>query len=191
MKKIKRPFFEQGTVKIAKELLGKYLTHTVNGKKLTGKIVETEAYSGHNDPGSHAYRSKTPRNTIMFGKPGIAYVYFCYGNHYLFNIVTQDEGKAGAVLIRALEPVTGIGQMEISRKSTGINLTNGPGKLTQALGIDKRHTGVDVTKTKIFVVDPEIIERKVIKSGPRIGIKTGLDKMWRFWIKGNEYVSVK
>ena len=154
-------------------------------------IVETEAYTGKNDPGSHAYKSRTLRNEPMFGPPGRAYVYFCYGNHYLFNIVTEKEGTAGAVLIRALEPKQGIETMKKLRKTNEIiKLTNGPGKLTQALAIGRDDNRTDLNGNELYVASGTSNQYK-IASGSRIGIKQGLVKKWRFWIKDNEYVSVK
>jgi DNA-3-methyladenine glycosylase len=154
-------------------------------------IVETEAYTGKADPGSHAYRRRTLRNEPMFGPPGRAYVYFCYGNHFLFNIVTEKQGTAGAVLIRALEPGAGMEIMKKLRKTNDIiKLSNGPGKLTQALAIDRKHNCADLSGDELFVANGPAKKHK-ISSGSRIGIKHGLDKKWRFWIKGNAYVSVR
>ncbi len=154
-------------------------------------ITETEAYTGKADPGSHAYRSRTKRNEPMFGPPGRAYVYFCYGNHFLFNIVTEKQGTAGAVLIRALEPVSGLGMMKKLRKTNDIiNLTNGPGKLTQALAIGPGQNTADLTGDDLYVAKGTARKFRTA-SGSRIGIKRGLEKKWRFWIKGSEYVSVK
>jgi DNA-3-methyladenine glycosylase len=126
----------------------------------------------------------------MYGPPAHAYVYFCYGNHFLFNIVTEKEGTAGAVLIRALEPVSGTGTMKKLRNNNEIiNLTSGPGKLTQAMAIDKKHNGLPLLKGEIYLA--EGTKKKFrISSGPRIGIKEGLHLNWRFWITDNEFVSV-
>jgi DNA-3-methyladenine glycosylase len=191
MKKLGRKFFEKETVAAAKSLLGKYLVRTCGkGGKIAGRIAEVEAYRGKDDPGSHAFRKRTPRNEVMFGAPGRAYVYFCYGNHYLFNIVTEKEGEAGAVLIRALEPAIGIETMMKRRRTKDLfSLTSGPAKLTQALGINKRQNRLDLTGKALYLAEGRK-ERFVIASGPRIGIKQGLDKMWRFWIKGSRFVSV-
>jgi DNA-3-methyladenine glycosylase len=151
--------------------------------------VETEAYKGKEDPGSHAFRKKTPRNEVMFGPPGRAYVYFCYGSHYLFNIVTEKEGEAGAVLIRGIEPEAGIDLMKIRRGTKDIfSLANGPAKLTQALAIDKRQNRLDLTGKGLYIAEGKK-EKFIIASGPRIGIKQGLHLKWRFWIKNNLHVS--
>jgi len=154
-------------------------------------IVETEAYTGKNDPGSHAYKRRTLRNEPMFGPPGRAYVYFCYGNHFLFNIVTEKQDTPGAVLIRALEPRAGVEIMKKLRKTKDeIKLTNGPGKLTQALAIDRNHNCADLRGDELFVA-PGPAKKYKISAGSRIGIKQGLDKKWRFWIKGSKFVSVR
>jgi DNA-3-methyladenine glycosylase len=157
---------------------------------MAGRIVEVEAYRGSDDPASHAYRGKTPRNAPMFGEPGHAYIYFTYGNHYCLNITTQQPGTAGAVLIRALHPLEGIRTMKRLRSRVPESeLTNGPGKLTKALGIDKSLNEVDVTKPgRLFVEDEDDDDFKIARSG-RIGIREGTDRMWRFYVAGNPYVS--
>ena len=185
--KLGRSFYSRKTDLVAKDLLGCILVHKFDGKKLSGRIVETEAYFGENDPGSHASRGMTPRNRIMFGKPGFAYVYFVYGNHYCLNFTTEPEGKAGAVLIRALEPLEGIEEMK-RRRGREDNLTNGPGRLTQALGITKEHNGTDLTGNEIYVLrgrKPEEIVRTT-----RIGLSNGKNLLLRFYIRGKKFVSV-
>lgn len=168
-------------MKVAKDLLGKILVHG----KCRGRIVETEAYC-ERDPASHSFCGKTKRNAPMFGPPGTAYVYFSYGNHWLFNVVTEPEGKAGAVLIRAIEPMEGIKVMMRRRKNP--NLTNGPARLTQAFGINGRHNSVFLNG-KLRIEDSR--ERWRIVSSKRIGIKKAVSKKWRFYIKGNKWVSRK
>jgi len=189
--RLTRKFFNRNSVVVAKELLGKILASNLGNKKVSGMIVETEAYRGDKDAGSHAYKKVTPRNKIMYGPPGHAYVYFCYGNHYLLNIVTESEGNPGAVLIRALEPVTNVKEMVKRRKvKDKRKLTNGPGKLTQALAIGKNENGLDVTKSnKLFLIDSRKRKKLKIISASRVGIKQGMDKKWRFYVKDNEYVS--
>ncbi|MBP7791677.1 MAG: DNA-3-methyladenine glycosylase [Candidatus Goldbacteria bacterium] len=189
--RLTRKFFNRNSVVVAKELLGKILASNLGNKKVSGMIVETEAYRGDKDAGSHAYKKVTPRNKIMYGPPGHAYVYFCYGNHYLLNIVTESEGNPGAVLIRALEPVTNVKEMVKRRKvKDKRKLTNGPGKLTQALAIGKNENGLDVTKSnKLFLIDSRKRKKFKIISASRVGIKQGMDKKWRFYVKDNEYVS--
>ncbi len=191
MKPLSRKFYERDTKEVAKDLLGKVLVHRTPKGVLKGKIVEVEAYYGENDPGSHAYKGKTPRNEIMYGLPGFAYVYFCYGNHWLLNVVTEKGGKAGAVLFRALEPLEGIEIMKENRKSKEIqNLTNGPGKLTQAFGINKKHNGLDLTKSNLFITRGKKENFEIVTT-TRIGIKRGKELPLRFYIKGNKFVSVK
>lgn len=185
--KLPRSFYSRKTEIVARDLLGCILVHEINGKKISGKIVETEAYLGENDPGSHASRGMTPRNKIMFGKPGVAYVYFIYGNHYCLNFVTEREGVAGAVLIRALEPLEGLEEM-MRRRGRKNNLTNGPGRLTQALGITRAHNGIDLTGDELYVLRGE--KPKEIVTTTRIGIREGADLKLRFYIKGNKFVSV-
>ena len=183
-------FYARNTVKVAPDLLGKYLVRLKDGERMAGRIVEVEAYRGSDDPASHAFRGLTPRNTPMFGDPGHAYVYFTYGNHYCLNITTQKAGTPGAVLLRALEPVEGIDVMKRLRPSIADSeLTNGPGKLTKALGIDKSLNEQDMTiRGPLFVANLGNYEFEVWCS-TRVGIREGLDRLWRFYIKGNPYVS--
>ncbi|MCX7698067.1 MAG: DNA-3-methyladenine glycosylase [Candidatus Goldbacteria bacterium] len=190
--RLKRSFFERNSTVVAKNLLGKILVRIINDQRVSGIIVETEAYRGDKDPGSHAYKKITDRNKIMFGPPGVAYVYLCYGNHYLLNIVTEKEGFPGAVLIRALEPYENIKLMKILRKvDDEYKLTNGPGKLTEALAIGRKENGLDVVNSKnLFIEDLKDRKKFKIISTSRVGIKQGLDKKWRFYIEGNKYVSV-
>ncbi|MCK4386296.1 MAG: DNA-3-methyladenine glycosylase [candidate division Zixibacteria bacterium] len=188
-KKLDRKFYNRSTLKVAKELLGKYLIVQKDGHFLSGKIVETEAYIGFKDPASHAYRGMTPRNKVMFGDPGYAYVYITYGMHHCLNLVTEKKGYPAAVLIRALEPSDGI---ELIKKRRGRqklkDLTSGPAKLCQALDIDRKLNGADLYSDIIYVEDRgEVMER--IASSSRIGIKEGKKKNWRFYIKNNEFVS--
>ena len=188
-KRLDRKFYNRSTLKVAKELLGKYLVIEKNEIYVSGKIVETEAYIGPDDPASHAYRGLTPRNKVMFGEPGYAYVYLTYGMHHCLNFVTERKGFPAAVLIRALEPADGIEILRKRRKAKDlINLTNGPAKLCQALGIDRTLNGVDLCSDIIYVEDRGNTLTK-IASTSRIGIKEGKDKKWRFYIKNNEFVS--
>jgi len=188
-KKLKRRFFAQPTLQVAQKLLGKYLVLRQNGTMLSGKIVETEAYIGKDDPASHAFGRITPRNQIMYGPPGFAYIYFIYGNYFCLNFVTEKEGFPAAVLIRAMEPMDGIEKMLRNRGSvTPENLTNGPGKLCQALGIDKKFNGQDISSNSLVVEDRnEKVNR--IENSARIGVREGNDKKWRFYIAKNSYVS--
>ena len=183
-------FFARDTVKVAPDLLGKHLVRLKEGERMIGRIVEVEAYRGNDDPASHAFRGLTPRNAPMFGDPGHAYIYFTYGNHYCLNITTQKAGTPGAILLRALEPVEGIDVMRRFRPNVpDSELTNGPGKLTKALAIDKSLNEQDMTiKGPLFVADPGKDDLEIWRS-TRVGIREGLERLWRFYIKGNPCVS--
>jgi len=180
-----RKFYGRGTLQVAHTLLGKKMVRQINGLELTGMIVETEAYCGEADSACHAHRGRTPRNAVMFGEPGHAYVYFTYGMHYMFNLVTETKGKPCAVLVRAILPLSGIEEMEDRRKRKGAELTNGPAKLCQALSIDKSLNGWDLTCGKeLWVEDYKKIPAESIITTPRIGIdyakKEHRDALWRF-----------
>jgi len=184
-----KKFYCRPTVLVAKELLGKILQHKIDGKSCSGKIVEVEAYLPENDPACHAACGKTKRNNVMFGPPGIAYVYFCYGNHWLVNAVTEPEGTPAAVLIRALEPVEGIETMRRRRKTNNDkNLTNGPAKLCEALGITGEQNSTPLYKGSLLIFD-DGRESPGFQSSSRIGIKDGLEHQIRFYIPGNKYIS--
>jgi DNA-3-methyladenine glycosylase len=185
-------FYSRSTRQVARDLLGQILVHQTNQGTTSGRIVEVEAYLPKNDPGCHAAGGMTPRNQVMFGPPGHAYVYFCYGNHYLFNIVTEKKGIPGAVLIRALEPVKGTALMASRRKGLkpeDKGLTNGPGKLVQALGISGDHNGVPLWKNSLHLEMGRRME--TIGVTTRIGITEGSELPLRFYLKGNPYLSVK
>lgn len=196
--KLSRKFYSRKTGIVAQELLGKTLVHKTDEGIISGKIVETEAYFGQKDPGSHAYRGITQRNRIMFGPAGKAYIYLVYGNHYCFNVVTEKNGVGGAVLIRALEPQEGIRLMKKHRRIDGplVRLTNGPGKLTRALGITGSMNGADLTGNKLFIIS-QIGSRKkgssskdfsIVSTG-RIGIREGRNLPYRYYIEGSKFVS--
>lgn len=181
-----RRFYSRNTKRIAKELLGKVL---VNGR-CKGKIVETEAYLGRNDPGSIGCRKITNVPKSLLKEPGHSFVYFTYGNHWMLNVVAKNPGILGAVLIRALEPLKGIELMKRRRDRDKLrDLTNGPGKLTQAFGIDKGFDGLDLTKDMLFIEDSK--EKPRIHTTTRIGLSKGQDLLLRFYIKDNEFVSRK
>ncbi|MGA9363179.1 MAG: DNA-3-methyladenine glycosylase [Bacteroidota bacterium] len=190
-----RSFYLRPTITVAKDLLGKYLVRRLQDRLLIGKIVEVEAYLGEKDPASHAYRGKTKRNEVMFMEGGHLYVYFTYGMHFCCNVVTEEEGKGRAVLLRAVEPLEGI---EVMRKNRSFdadrkdhwNLTNGPAKLCEAFGIRREENGADLTKIELFLTEGNPVPRTVVGSSERIGIKNGKDKKWRFYVKGNLFVSV-
>lgn len=182
-------FYARDTAVVAQALLGKYLVRNVAGISVIGKIVETEAYYGRNDLASHAARGPTPRSAIMFGSPGRAYVYFNYGIHYLLNVVTEPEGAAGAVLIRALEPIEGIEVMRRHRRVDNlVKLANGPGKLTQALRISLKENGLPLFGGPLAICDAENGHIQIVKT-QRIGISAGKEHLFRFYIKDNLFVS--
>lgn len=190
MRILPRKFYERNPKIVAVELLGKVIVRKVDNKKLSGMIVETEAYFGSNDPASRAYRGKKKYNSVMWGLPGKLFIYMVHGN-WLLNIVAHEKSSVGAVLIRAIEPLDGIDEMMKNRKVKDIeNLTNGPGKLTKAMKIDKRFNGLDVTKrnSEIVVVDSGF-KPKSIANSYRIGVTKDLPEKMRFYLKGNRFVS--
>lgn len=197
MKKIKKNFYNQKTLKVAKLLLGKFLIRKIGKKTIAGKIVETEGYVGPNDLASHASRGRTPRTSIMFGPPGHAYIYLIYGLNYCFNIVTEKNDYPAAVLIRAVEPAEGVDLMRKNRKMAekDVNLANGPGKLCQAMQIDKSLNNIDLAGNVLWLEDRGIkILPKNIVAKKRIGVdyaKEYKNKPWRFYLKGNAFVSKK
>jgi DNA-3-methyladenine glycosylase len=171
MKILKHDFYARDTLSTARALLGKKLARIHNGNILSGLICETEAYLGSLDSASHAFKGKTPRNSVMFGPAGRAYVYFVYGMHHLLNVVTEAEENPCAILIRAIVPFDGIEYMQRYRKRGGKNLTDGPAKLCQALVIDKSLNGWDLTAgKKLWLEDRPPVPGRFIKKGPRIGI---------------------
>jgi DNA-3-methyladenine glycosylase len=192
-KRVTPDFFKGTTEEVARKLLGKILVRVIGGKILSGKIVETEAYLDENDLASHSAVGMTERNKVMFGEAGLAYVYFTYGMHYCFNVVTGEVGKGSAVLIRSLEPIDGIDLMKKFRQKDDVHiLTNGPAKLCQALKIDKKLNGVDLkTSNEIFIAEPDKNEKFEVVITKRIGIEKSKDLLLRFYIKENKFVSKK
>ena len=184
-------------LEISRDLLGKLLVVPDElGRRVSGKIVEVEAYRGPEDRASHAYGGRrTKRTETMYGEGGFAYVYFVYGMYNQFNVVTNIRDTPHAILVRALEPVEGIETMRIRRHShADRNLTSGPGKLCLAMGIDRQLDNADLLGNRVWIEEFETIPRSKIARGPRIGIdyaEEWIDKPWRFWIKGNEFVSKK
>lgn len=183
-------FFNRPAQVVAQELLGKVLVTTFGDAVTAGIIVETEAYLGSDDPGSHAAtRGITARNRVMYGPPGHAYVYFTYGNHHMLNFVTCAEGTAGAVLVRAVEPTRGLEAMRARRAGReGVQLTSGPGKVAQAFGIDLRHNGVALVGELAVYDGPAPSDEDVATSG-RIGLGAGHDLPLRFFVRTSPYVS--
>ncbi|MCY3853672.1 MAG: DNA-3-methyladenine glycosylase [Thaumarchaeota archaeon] len=184
MNKIPRFFYSRDTVEVARDLLGKKLTRRINNKLISGIITETEAYKQIDDPASHAHCGITKRNKAMFGKIGIAYIYIIYGIHYCINVVARNNEYghlAGAVLIRSLQPVDGVNIMKKNRNVDIVsNLTNGPGKITQALQIDIKQYGVDLTTSKHLYISNTKNNEYKLSCNQRVGIKKGLDKLWNF-----------
>jgi DNA-3-methyladenine glycosylase len=199
MSRLPRGFFARDTLVVARALLGTKLVRELDGKRLTGVIVECEAYIGQGDTACHASRGRTPRNEVMFGPPGFAYVYFTYGMHWMLNVVTEAEGFPAAVLLRALQPMEGIEKMRALRQAKGRartdqELTSGPARLTQALGVDRTFSGADlVTGGQLWLEPGDSILDDGVECGPRIGVKYAAEKdrlaPWRFWVRDCPYVS--
>ncbi|MCB5362872.1 DNA-3-methyladenine glycosylase [Pusillimonas sp. CC-YST705] len=184
MPRLPRDFYNRDTVTVAHELLGKILVHQIDGLARMARIVEVEAYLGPGDLAAHSARGLTPRTRAMFGPPGHAYVYLIYGMHHCLNVVTEPEGSGTGVLLRAVEPIANIE-----------GNTRGPGLLTRAMGIDKRHYGHDLCSDELHLLAPlhETQEIEIVAS-PRIGVpyaQEWADKPLRFHILGNRYVSRK
>lgn len=190
-KRFSRAFFRQDSVTVARQLLGASLHRVIDGVELIGKIVETEAYTQH-DPASHSFRGLTERTKPMFLEGGYSYVYFTYGMYYCCNVSTNEEGIGEAVLIRALEPLAGIEMMKQLRPKAKNEreLTNGPGKLCQAFGIDKRLSGLDLLESDEFFLTPgKAVPVNLIGVSTRIGISVAVHEPWRFFLKENPFVS--
>ena len=201
--KLKREFYHRDSIIVAKELLGKILIHEVGGKKLSGKIVETEAYMGIDDKAAHSYGGRrTPRNEIMYGEAGFSYVFLIYGLHSCFNVVVNEADNPQAVLIRAVEPVDGSDEMSVLRykkpltelsKTQIKSLTNGPGKLSNALGIDRSCNGADLCGSSLYIEEGREYSFDITTT-KRVGIdyaEEAVDFPWRYYITGNPYISVK
>lgn len=189
-------FYRRPTLVVAKSLIGKHLVRTIikNGRafRLAGKIVETEAYGYKDDPASHASMGPTPRNRVMFGEVGRAYVYFTYGNHFCVNVSARSGREAGAVLIRGIEPIDGVAIMKQFRPVDDvISLTSGPGKLTQALKITSALNGIDMTNPESELHIEFGIKSARVLATPRIGITRAIDREWRFVDPSSSYVSRK
>lgn len=203
-RKLPREFYAEDAREVAEKLLGKVLVHEVDGVKIKGKIVETEAYIGAIDKASHAYGGRrTPRTEPLYGNPGIAYVYFIYGMYYCFNAITKEKEIPEGVLIRALEPLEGLEKMSKLRfkktyneltKAQIRNLTSGPSKLCMALNITKDQNMKDLCGKDIYIEEDNSLDNFEIVKSNRIGIdyaEEARDFKWRFYIKDNPWVSVK
>lgn len=183
-------FFNRDTKIVAAELLGKILVKKEENGYLAARIVETEAYFGKEDPASHAYKGPTPRSAVMFGKPGRAYVYLCYGMHYLLNVVAEEEGRAGAVLIRAAEPLYGVDLMKKRRKVSDIyKLLSGPARLTQAFQIDLSYNAKTLSpENGIFLLEDEYFIDKIVRR-PRIGVPELENDEYRCYVANSKFIS--
>ncbi len=195
MNVVLRDFYLARPEVVARELLGKLLIRRVRRHTLIGRIVETEAYLGENDPAAHSFAGMTNRNSVLFGPPGRAYVYFIYGMHYCLNVSCEPEGQAGGVLFRALEPIAGLAEMaklrELPATAWPRLLTSGPGRLCQALGINREAVnGIDLTaaKSALHIADDGYVPEAVTVT-PRIGIRKASAMPLRFLISGNRFVS--
>jgi len=190
-----RRFYLQPTLRVARGLLGKVLVHETDEGVTAGRIVETEAYR-EDDPASHSFRGKTPRASVMFGPPGVAYVYFIYGMHHCMNVVCQPRDVPEAVLLRALDPVTGD---ELMRRRRGLaadvpawRLCRGPGALCRALAIDRTRNGADLRGGPLRIVAGSDVPGRQVARSPRIGVDyagTDAGRRWRFFVTGNASVS--
>lgn len=189
MRIIRRRFYARHPTIVARRLLGKILVRRIDRKTMAGRIVEAEAYSS-DDPASHAYRGRTESNKALFGEVGHAYIYLTRGVHYCLNVVAKKGKPAGGVLIRAIEPLRGIGLMREFRPGSGPrDLARGPGNLTRALNIDKSFYGIDLTKRgKLYIADASSKNLKIAGT-KRIGVTSAQEKRWRYIIKGNPFVS--
>jgi len=179
--KLERAFYDRDTIIVARELLGKYLVHLSDGLEHIGRIVEDEAYLGSHDLAAHSAKGLTKRTKVMFGPPGVAYVYMIYGMYDCMNVVTEHEGHASAVLLRAIEPVKNVD-----------GRTQGPGLLCKAMHIDRRLNGHDLVTDDFYIAAPPSDELFTIVKRPRVGVdyaKHWRRRLLRFYIKGNPFIS--
>jgi DNA-3-methyladenine glycosylase len=213
VKRLLREFFDRPSTAVAPALLGCLLWHDSPAGLVAVRLTEVEAYQGPADPASHAFRGQTARNAVMFGPPGHAYVYFTYGMHFCVNLVCQPTGQPEAVLIRAGQVVTGadlaglrrrgraadpatdlaVAGVDGSRRIREVDLARGPGRLCQALGIDRALDGADVCAPDAALgvaPPPTAIDHDQIRTGPRVGISQATDRPWRYWLADDSYVSV-
>jgi DNA-3-methyladenine glycosylase len=192
-----RAFFERPVLQVAPDLLGRVVVHDSPAGTVAVRLTEVEAYAGLRDPGSHAFRGRTPRNRVMFGPGGFVYVYFSYGMHWCMNLVCGPAGDPSAVLLRAGEVVSGLDLAQERRTTARVarDLARGPARLTSALGVDKVYDGADATDPgsalRLLPGDDPRPARRRVRRGPRVGVagEGGL-RPWRFWIDGEPTVSV-
>ena len=213
MKRLPREFFDRPSTEVAPDLLGCVLWHDSAAGQVAVRLAEVEAYQGRSDPASHAFRGQTARNAVMFGAPGYAYVYFTYGMHFCVNLVCQPAGQAEAVLIRAGQVIEGgelaalrrrgrtadlssdlaVAGADGSRRIREVDLARGPGRLCQALGIDRSLDGADVCgPDSLLGIGPRTaaISPEQIRTGPRVGISQAADRPWRYWLADDGHVSI-
>jgi len=188
-------FYDRDPRRVSRDLLGKVLVRKQGRKLLLGRIVEVEAYLGHNDPAAHSFAGRTARNAVLWGPPGIAYVYFIYGNHYCLNVSCLEDGVAGGVLFRALEPLAGMEEMARARGCGDPvdlrKLTSGPGRLAEAFGITRlrdNEKNLTSAKSDLWIAD-DGSSRPRVKTTPRIGITKAAERPLRYIIPGNRFVS--
>ena len=188
--KLPRSFYLRPTVQVAQDLLRKTIVFRHPEGILSADIVETEAYIGQDDPACHAAVGKTARNAVMFGPGGFGYIYFIYGMYHCFNVVTEKEGFPAAVLIRAVEPISGIDIIIRNSPPSDKLYTNGPGKFCRAFGLTRAHNSLDLTGDSLYILDRGAQPRSISIS-ERIGIKKGREKKWRFFDGDSPYISQK
>ena len=188
-----RSFYNRPVLEVARDLLGAVVVHTVAGQTVAIRLTEVEAYAGGHDPASHAFRGETPRNAVMFGPPGHAYVYFTYGMHFCMNLVTGPPGQASAVLLRAGAVVAGDEIARARRNGAAEReIARGPARLTTALDVAREQNGLDVTATTspLQVRRGEAVEDALVRWGPRVGVSTAQDVPWRAWVADEPTVSM-
>jgi DNA-3-methyladenine glycosylase len=188
--RLKRDFYARDPVSLARDLLGRILFYRTAEGLIAGRIVETEAYTGEADPASHAYRGPTARNAVMFGKAGMAYVYFTYGMHHCLNVTAEVPGKAGAVLLRGLEPLSGIDLM----RSQGVGgpqprLLSGPAKVARAFGLTLKDNGRDLTRGPLGIAEGRPVSDQEVAATGRVGISKAIELPYRFGVLSSRSVS--
>jgi DNA-3-methyladenine glycosylase len=189
--RLRRPFFARPSLDVARDLLGRVLVRTLSdGTRLAARLVETEAYR-QDDPASHSYRGRTARTDIMFGPPGRLYVYFTYGMHFCMNAVTGADGEGSAVLLRAAEPLEGVEEMAVRRRTQDSRLLlAGPARFCEAFGVGREHNGVDlVTSDVLHVETGSPVPDELIAAGPRVGLTVAVENPWRFVVRDSRYLS--
>ncbi len=189
--KLPREFYLRPTLKVAHDLIGKFLVYKSGRDLLAARLVEVEAYIGESDPACHAAVGRTERNEVMYGPGGFSYIYFIYGMYYCLNVVTERKDFPAAVLIRSAEPIDAVDIMRKRYANPNSNkLADGPGKLCKAFNLTRKHNGLDLTGGKLYLEDRCYKVSKIERSR-RIGIKKGINKLWRFYDSTSDYVSRK